>query len=95
MWVKEVVEGYECNLIVGKTGVVRSACVLLGSPDHAGLRAKDAGSRGPRRSARLAVASALSLPLRAVRAQSRFARITSDGSVRDDSGRVVGRVIIL
>ena len=95
MWITKIVEGYECNLIVSKTGVVRSAVVLLGSPDHAGLRVKDAGSRGPRRAARRAVASALSLPLWLVRAQSRFARITADGSVRDDSGRVVGSVIIL
>lgn len=89
------IDGLECNLTLSRDGeTVRSAVVLLGSADHAGMRSRDGDeAQCLRKLARRHVAAKLGLPLDRVRAAARFTRLVSTEvgiAARDDSGRVVG-----
>lgn len=93
-YISTVVAGHDVNLETRRDGTPRSAVVLVGPRERAGMRAGDPGSKAKRMVARRSVATALGLPVSRVRAASRFTRIKASGEVLDPgSGRVVGFVL--
>ncbi len=99
MYKTMTVAGHEVNAICSKVGrygeIPREATVLVGPTDRPGFRAQD----GPaavafRKEARRAVALALGLPFKKVRAQARYSELVprADGSIdrRDAQGKVIG-----
>jgi hypothetical protein len=96
MFKTERIAGFECNSIFSRDGRTRrSTCILVGSPDEPGMRAKDgAGAHAARRSIKREVMRVTGLPAKMVRIQSRYSCLVPqpDGTIarRDDSGRIIG-----
>jgi hypothetical protein len=94
MYTTRIIAGYEVSCICSKSGILRSATVLVGDPDKAGFRSKDGkGAKDARRQAKEAVIKATGLPSNKVKVSARYSCLRVSGGMierLDESGRVIG-----